>query len=295
MPGSLPSQSGAANSSGQVTGSQNADVTGEYRSIRVNLKAEIDISGNVEIFTTADTTVDNVVVCSVPLSAGALYDSETGLGVFEFTEPSATRADIAGAVSGPGSVKEGFSDIASYGLPSGLQSCLTGTLNAEDANPFNKYKGTNEYTNYASLGGLVLSLYASYLFGHPAATAGITNDDNLVSHINGGGASEAQVGTKLANAIVALSDATATEIVKAVVSQDPRRMTNAPNREYSAVTGQTHMSLLFRAGDVVYVSISVKAPAITASGAGALVGIADNAVSRYPADAPKFAFEITLA
>jgi len=173
---------------------------------------------------------------------------------------------------------------------------LTNPLDASGANPFNAYAGqaNGEYTTYANLGELVLSLYAAYLFGHPAATAGITNDTDLRDHINGDGGSAAMVGVNLGNAVAALSEAEATAIVKSVLSQDPRRATNAPNRVFSAADGETHVPLYFQAGDVVYVSITVNAPTVSASGAGALSGIAVNAAGRYPATAPKFAFEITL-
>ena len=309
--------------------SANYDVSGaplRYNPVRVNLQAVIDISGNVQIFTTPSTTIADVVICSSVLHPMALFDDASN-SLFEFTEPSGNRGDVSGFVSsdarGNGSILNGIglsSLIEHLGL--GLQGVLTpandqgianGThsLDASGANPFNKYKGlaNGEYTTYASLGELVLSLYAAYLFGHPAATAGITNDVALVDYINGVTDASgdpptvgADVGTNLATAVNNLTNDVATSIVRAVLSQDPNRAVNAPNRQYNALDGQHHVPLIFVAGDVIYVSITVKAPSVSttnSSGAGGetggnLVGIANNAASNYPVTAPTIAFQITL-
>jgi hypothetical protein len=232
-------------------------------------------------------------------------------GVFEFTEPSGNRGDVSGFVSSNAlrndSILNGIdaSGIDIADLATGIQACLTGSLDASGANPFNRYAGVanGEYTTYASLGELVLSLYAAYLFGHPAATAGITNDQALVNYINSD-ASGANVGTNLATAINNLTNDQATNIVRSVLSQDPNRAVNAPNRQFNALNGQHHVPLIFRTNDVVYVSVTVQAPTVTTLGAsgapsnsaaGNLVGIAANAASNYPASRPNFAFQITLS
>ena len=310
----------------------NYDVSGaplRYNPVRVNLQAVIDISGNVQIFTTPSTTIADVVICSSVLHPTALFDDASN-SLFEFTEISGNRGDVSGYVSSSarnnGSILDGIgsSGLIPY-LGLGLQGVLTpgnsqgyafGThsLDASGVNPFNKYKGlaNNEYTTYTSLGELVLSLYAAYLFGHPAATAGITNDLALVNYINGitdGDADPptvgADVGTNLATAVENLSNEVATSIVRAVLSQDPNRGVNAPNRQYNSAGGVNHMPLIFVAGDVVYVSITVQPPSVTTTGSGGafasstngqsnLVGIAANAASNYPQTSPTIAFEITL-
>jgi len=303
------------------TGTSSADVAGspQYNPVRVNLEAVIDISGNVQIFTTASTTVSNLVMCTVQLDRTTLFNDASN-GVFEFTEPSGNRGDVSGFVSngsdngsvlsglfvGPGSMAVGSDMIDITGLAAGIHESLTGSLDASGANPFNRYASgaSNEYTTYASLGELVLSLYAAYLFGHPAATAGISNDAALRDYINNPDISGAQVGTNLANAINNLTNAQATNIVRSVLSQDPNRAVNVPNRRYNAADGQHHVPLIFRTGDVVYVSVTVQAPTVTTldttgapsnSATGNLVGIAANATTRYPSSpVPRFAFEIIL-
>ena len=316
------SPTGTTDISGQ-TNAANYDVSGvpRYNPVRVNLQAVIDISGNVQIFTTPSTTIADVVVCSSVLNPVVLFDDASN-SLFEFTEISGNRGDVSGYVSSDaranGSILNGIgasSLIADLGL--GLQGVLTpfsdenavGThsLDASGVNPFNKYRGlaNGEYTTYTSLGELVLSLYASYLFGHPAATAGITNDVALVDYINGTGAQNADVGANLATAVNNLSNEVATSIVRAVLSQDPNRGVNVPNRQYNSAGGVNHVPLIFVAGDVIYVSITVKAPSVTTTGPGGafdtanagqsnLVGIAANAASNYPSTSPTIAFQITL-
>jgi len=296
------------------TGTANVDVAGDpqYNPVRVNLEAVIDISGNVQIFTTASTTISNVVICTNSFPATYLF-TDASHSVFEFTEPSGNRSDVSGFVSSDaranGSILNGISGedghVSLTNLDASIHACLTGSLDASGANPFNRYAGlaNGEYTTYASLGELVLSLYAAYLFGHPAATAGITNDANLVAYIDSVD-SGANVGANLATAINNLTNVQATNIVRSVLSQDPNRAVNAPNRQFNALDGQHHVPLIFRTGDVVYVSITVQAPTVTtldssgapsSSAAGNLVGIAQNAASNYPATRPSFAFEITLS
>jgi len=291
----------------------NVDVAGspEYNPVRVNLEAVIDISGNVQIFTVASTTIADVVICSNSLVSTNLFNDASN-SVFEFTEPSGNRGDVSGFVSSNelsnDSILNGIGSLNGIDMSSlavGIHNSLTGSLDASGANPFNKYRGqaNGEYTTYASLGELVLSLYASYLFGHPAATAGITNDVALVDYINSADAG-ANVGANLKDAIKNLTNEQATNIVRSVLSQDPNRAVNAPNRQYNALDGQHHVPLIFRPGDVVYMSITVQAPTVTTLGAtgapstsapGNLVGIAQNAASNYPATKPRFAFEITLS
>jgi len=295
------SGSGSANS-GSATGQANGPVGGgSFNPVRVNLEAVIDISGNVNVFAVPSTILDNVVVCSNQLAATTLFGG--GSGVFELTEPSASRGDISGFVSSTsranGSVLNGIASHSIASLGAGLQTVLTNSLDASAANPFAAYAGlgnaSSEYTTYASLGELVLSLYASYLFGHPAATAAISNDAALISNINGTTATDARAGQSLAEAINNLTNAEATNIARAVISQDPNRAVNAPNRQFNATNGEHHVPLIFQPGDVVYVSITVQSPDVTTSNGSGLIGVAANIASSYPPTAPRFAFEITLS
>jgi len=251
----------------------------------------IDISGNVQIFSAPASVLNNVVVCSLPLNATTLYSN--GNGVFEFTEPNdATRGDISGYVSGAGSVVHGTDTVTIGALGHALHLVLNQSLDASAANPFAQ-TGSTDYTTYENLGELVLSLYAAYLFGHPAATAAISNDAALVAYINSESAG-ANAGSNLATAISNLSVAEASNIARAVIAQDPNRAVNTPNRVFSAGTGATHVPLIFQPLDVVYVSITVQAPGVSTSNPNGLIGVASNIAGSYPSPAPRFAFEITL-
>ena len=293
----MSTPSGAA-TSGDASGQLNTPVGGgAYNPVRVNLEAVIDVSGQVQVFSVPSTTLDNVVVCSVNMPAAALYSG--GHGVFELTEPTQGRGDISGYVSNGSSILNGIAEVPIATLGSELQTVLIGQLNAVAANPFAQFStiggsASTSYTTYESLGELVLSLYAAYLFGHPAATAAISNDAALVAHINGTDAGQTRAGLNLATAISNLTQAEATNVARAVISQDPNRAVNAPNRVFSAGDGATHIPLIFQPNDVVYVSITVQAPNVSTSNAAGLIGVAGNIANSYPAVAPRFAFEITL-
>lgn len=300
---------GTVDISGQ-SNNAGGDVSGNprFNPVIVNLQANIDLSGNVEVFTVPTTSVSDVVVIG-DMSANTLYGADLS-GVFEFVEPSGNRGAITGYVSNGanGALFRSFQDM-SGALLSGLQGSIVppaGTnLDASGANPFHSYLSNPTFYQYPSLGDLVLSLYATYIFGHPAATAAITNDAALVTYINGTDGSGAQVALNLTRAIGALTVAQATGIADAVLSQDPNRATNAPNRQINLATGENHVPLVFIRGDIVYVSVTVKAPSVSTIGAGGaydstnngqsnLVGIAANAVSRYPSPAPTLNLQIKL-
>jgi hypothetical protein len=307
---------GSTDVSGQ-TNAANYDVSGVpvYNPVKVNLQAVIDVSGNVQIFTVPSTSISDVVVCNYRMPKEALYGGDLS-GVFEFVEPSGNRGAIRGHVSNRllnnKSLFDGFNIACSGELIADLDGAvvlpaLAGGLDASGVNPFKKYRGiaNNEYTTYDTLGDLVLSLYASYLFGHPGATAAITNDVALVNYINGSLTTDARVSARLTAAIGSLTNDQATTIVDSVLSQDPNRATNVANRQIHPITLENHVPLRFIRDDVVYVSVTVQAPTVTTTGTGGapdntnagsanLVGVAANAASNYPTTAPTIAFQITL-
>jgi len=305
----MPGPTGTVDISGQ-SNNAGGDVSGNprFNPVIVNLQATVDLSGNVEVFTVATTTVSDVVVIG-DMSANTLFGADLS-GVFEFVEPSGNRGAISGFVSNGanGALFSSFQDM-SGALLTGLQGSIVppaGTnLDASGANPFHNYRTNPEFYQYPSLGDLVLSLYATHIFGHPAATAAITNDAALVQYINNADISGAQVARNLKDAIGALTLAKATSIVDTVLSQDPNRATNAANRQIDPATGENHVPLVFIPGDIVYVSITVKAPSVTTIGAGGaydstdngksnLVGIAANAAAKYPSPAPVLNLQIKL-
>jgi hypothetical protein len=144
----------------------------------VNFDVTVDASGTVEVFGQAPATMENVVVCDVELPVTDLYNGDSD-AVFEFWEPSDALGDIKGTR------KSGWTKGES--LRTDLQSIIDGDMDASGAVPFDIYKTGSQsaYYNHESFGRLALSMYAHYLFGHVAATAAITNDDDFITKMNG--------------------------------------------------------------------------------------------------------------
>lgn len=230
----------------------------QVRNVTVNLRAEIDASGNIEVFGQApDTVSDDVLVADVEkLSAGLLYADKTH-GVLEFWEPTSAPNTILGAVA---TVNSGHVIPLSAGpLGSGLQDVLNSHLDASGAAPFSGYSEA-AYKGWASFGKLALAKYAHDLFGHVAATAAIDNDVEFIAYMEGIGADNAELGKRLADAIFALDATKATQIANAVIGQDAGRALNQDNNQ---PLPDVRQALEFMAGDVVYVTIALKAPTVS--------------------------------
>lgn len=279
------------------------DNTGR-KQVKVDLIANIDVTGNVKVFSTEGTTMYDVVVCDVAIPHTALYGDASN-GVLEFVEDSNVRGTILGAVSSADGVStlqtlNGFGAFRAP-LAGSIQTavCATGgsPIDASGASPFKDYPAA--YQQFSSFGELVLGVYAHYLFGHVAATAAIANDDALVGYINGADASSAQIGINLVNALEQLSDGDATNIVRQVLSQDPNR---ALNRDNNQISPDEHQALEFCTGDIIYLTIRVAAPTVSTSDPGS--GAPDVAghgnvnlttATSYPSTSPSFTLQITLS
>ena len=237
--------------------------------IVVNLHANINVQGNVDMVSSSGETLYDVVVCAVDVSASALY-TDASSGVIEFWEVSGARAAIEACISAadadfPASdtaqlQDRGF-DVHSADLTAELNSVVNGGQNASAANPFNGARYADpEYQNYASFGDLVLGLYAHHLFGHVAATAAIDNDAALVAYMNSNEAGGALISTKLVAALRAIKASVAKAIVSQVLSQDPGRASTVDNNQ---AQNENHQALLFAPGDTVYVQVQVLAPTLS--------------------------------
>jgi hypothetical protein len=313
-----PSNPSAGNTSNAPTldisgtdSSNNAIPAKANNRVVVSLQTSISVQGDVDLIAVSGELLSNVVVAQVDLSASHLY-VDASHGVIEFWESSDNRGTIHACISASGNAGgdgksaqfAGFTDL-SGDLSGGLHGVINGSLNASAATPFNGYGATAEYNTFASLGDMVLGLYAHYLFGHVAATAAIDNDAALVSYMNG--SSGAAVGANLTEALSAMLPAVARTIASQVLSQDPSR---ARGQDNNAAQNESHQALLFAPGDVVYVQIAVDAPTINSTKADAgtdsartegdssgapASGSANNLVgSAYPSTSPSFAIQITL-
>ena len=237
--------------------------------IIVNLHANIDVQGNVNMVSSSGETLNDVVVCAVDLSASALY-TDASSGVIEFWEVSGARAAIEACISAADADfptsddarlhARGF-DVHAADLTTELDNVVNGGQNAAAAAPFNGPRYADpEYQNFASFGDLVLGLYAHHLFGHVAATAAIDNDTALVAYMNSNDAGGAQISTKLVAALRAIKAAVAKAIVSQVLSQDPGRASSVDNNQPQ---NNNHQALLFAPGDTVYVQVQVLAPTLS--------------------------------
>ena len=242
--------------------SNNTDVPQTYTAVSVDLRAAIDASAAVSVFGPSQETLSNVIWCNNKLDVSALYvNSETAL--FEFWEPSDARNTIAGAIA----TGRGAQAVAQH-FSTSLHSVLQGLLDASAANPFQAYPAA--YQSYTTFGELALSYAAEGLFGHPSATAAITNDTDIVTGFN----NSASVNTAVTGAVTpamadqALAQRLAsslfisggdnvipTAIVRSVLGQDAVRMTNDDN---SILQTNVKAALRFVPGDVVYVAITLK-------------------------------------
>jgi hypothetical protein len=245
------------------------DVSQVYTAVKVDLRAAIDASAGVTVFGPSEETLYNVIWCDLPLDVLGLY-SDPSNALIEFWEPSTAgqrgtisariaKDDIGGTNRNARAVAQLFAES--------MANVIKGGMDASAANPFQSYSGP-AYTKYTSFGELALSYAAEGMFGHPSATAAITNDTALVTGFNNDAKkltpvtelvlatnSDQALAQRLATALYGSSDAVATAIAQSVLGQDAVRMTNDDN---SALQVDRKAALRFIAGDVVYVAITLK-------------------------------------
>lgn len=271
--------------------------------VTVNFNVTIDASGNIEVFGQEPPSITNKVISTVPIPAAVTE------GIIEFWEPS----DAIGTRKATFRAEERYirTDIAHA-----LNSCLGSSIDCSGAVPFNdaKYSGDSDYTTQSDFGRLALSAYAHYLFGHMAATAAITNDQDVMNNMlatplySESGANytvdgsvnpewttsssvNANLACRLVHALVTSGDANALAIAEQVLGQDSSRALDQDNNE---IAPDNRQLLRFLDGDKLYVNIKVLRPTMYVSGAG------NNAVplaTDYPSNDSgdiNYALEITL-
>jgi glycosidase len=249
----------------------------EHNPVEVNLDIQIDASGSLRIFSESASTPSNIIDASENLAVSALYVDASN-SFFEFQELSTTRGEFIGELA----THEGrnYRDHVDP-LVNGLQGCLTGTLDASGASPFNlsMYDNVSEYKEHSSFGELALAVYAHYMFGHVAATAAITNDVDFVNRMDSSGvgqiinkdgngtptAAPDNNGAYLAHRLVAALINTAevgsptniTKIVRQVLGQDASRAMDQDNNQMAP---DAWHELKFIPGDVIYMKIKLTKP-----------------------------------
>lgn len=254
------------------------------RPVTVNLQVTSDATQAVTVLASAADAAANPVVCSVGLPVAALY-TDLSSALFEIWEPSSARGTLKGKVA------DGAMGVAQVhtNLALGLHASLTtGTLDASGATPFSNFKTAAEYYEFASVGELALGYAAANLFGHPAATAAISNDANIVANVNARAptANAEDIATDLETKILALTEIVASGIANVVIGQDAARARDEDNNQLQA---DEHIALKFYAGDKIIVSVRMTGWTSSAGAGQQYVGAAT------PVSATTFDFIITLA
>ena len=218
-----------------------------YSPVTVNLNVTVDTSGLVQIFNEDADIVANAVVCERRLLASDIS------GVIEFQQLSSSPEDISGQKRVDWANETSIDSLA----VDHFHYVMNGPMDASAASPFTpNYLTSSAYYSFGSLGELVLANYAHQLFGHVAATAAISNDTTLINQVNG-----KNLGELLKTALSNLSAANATTIARKVIGQDAARARDQDNNPYAPDVLQ---SLMFRPEDVIFVTVNVKGPTISA-------------------------------
>jgi hypothetical protein len=258
--------------SAPVNTASNADndtnIAQTYQTVKVDLRAAIDSSAGVSVFGPSAETLYNVVWCDVALDVSGLY-SDPSNALIEFWEPSNARGTISARIAKEeaGETNRNARAVAQL-FSESMSNVIKGGMDASAANPFQAYPGT-AYTKYANFGELALSYAAEGMFGHPSATAAITNDQDIVDAFNNDARklvpvtdiikstnSDQALAQRLAYALFnADNTTTVTAIARSVLAQDATRMTNDDN---STLQVDQKVALRFIPGDVVYVAITLK-------------------------------------
>lgn len=233
----------------------------------VNLRAAISATADVNVFGPSEESVSNVIWCDVPLDVSGLY-SDPSNALIEFWEPADAPGNIVARIANVGGPSTNRNARAVAQLFSeSLANVIKGGMDASAANPFMAYSGPS-YTQYDNFGKLALAYAAEGMFGHPSATAAITNDIAIVNGFNNdtkkvdditNAATAAQadqaLAQRLASALYNSSSDVATAIAQVVLGQDARRATNVDNSELQV---NQKAPLRFYDGDVVYVKITLE-------------------------------------
>jgi hypothetical protein len=251
MSGTSSSSSAAAIVPGGVS---EAGANSTYIPITVSLRVDLDVSGTAQLFAYPADLADNPVVCTGTLQASSLT------GLFHYWEPAGDRANIQGK---KGSTNGGQASATAVDFA----TLITQAMDASAAIPFNAYAGT--YSTYSSFGELALAYAAQKLFGHPEATAAISNDVAIVTHFNSAGSGMDMPGL-LNTALTTIDDSEVTKIAAAVIGQDADRAEGQGDNKSEADA----KPLRFYAGDTVFVRVTMNPWAVNVANANQLTNTA---------------------
>jgi hypothetical protein len=278
--------------------------------IEVNLNVEISANGTLNVLGYSPTAPSNLVIATNMLPVDTLYDSISGIGLFEFWEPDNLN-DIEAQLASTQTLGgvQGYK-ITAKKLALGLQNVLVGELDAKSAEPFNmapKYgaagaqNGSRVMTGF---GRLALMAYAHYLMGHVQATAAITNDTDFMKGMlslnsdtltdykyasignydaavapwnTTGTPTDANLAVRLVKALLdantsssLVSNGAANSVANIVKQVIGQDASRATDEDNNKYSPENHGLLRFYPDDIIYISINLTTPVVNV-GTGQLV------------------------
>jgi hypothetical protein len=241
-------------------------------SVTVHLQVAVDSSGNVSVFGQNLDNITNIIIADMKLPISNLYNGIDN-SLIKFQENSDEATTIF-------ATRDTAFTTSQTSLEQNLKTILQNTFDCAVAVPFSTH--SSAYHTQDSFGKVAIGSYAFSLFGHVAATAAIDNDTALISYLNNDGASDASLNKLLASAIYSLNAEKSTAIARQVIGQDSSRARLEDN-------DANWQALEFKSGDIIYVSIALKAP---------IVSVSNNAQQSMPDGATHgtntYALKITL-
>jgi hypothetical protein len=291
-------------------GSALVSITNTYKSIEINLNVEISANGELNVLGYSPTAPSNIVIATNTLPVDALYDSASGVGLFEFWEPDNLN-DIEAQLASTQTLGgvQGYK-ITAKKLALGLQNVLIGELDAKSAEPFStapKYGAANTQNGnrvMTGFGRLALMAYAHYLMGHVQATAAITNDTDFMKGMlslnsdtltdykyanignynasaapwsTSGTPTDANLAARLVKALLdantsssLVSNGAANSVANIVNQVIGQDASRATDEDNNKYSPENHGLLRFYPDDIIYVSINLTTPVVNV-GTGQLV------------------------
>ncbi len=232
----------------------------------VNLRVNVDAQGTINVFSeTEPDDIVNEVVCTAKLPVSDLYTPPSDAsnpysdsGLFRFQEAADADDYVAEVVPA-------YAGAAT--LSADLHDCLQGGLTVDAAaEPFTTYTDA-AYRSYPTIGDMALAVAAHHLFGHVQATAAIDNDTTFVAYMNNNTATGAAIAATLAerikDSVTHMNADNAYAVVKQVLGQDASRATLQDNTQAASGTATDKwQNLQWRAGDIIYVQVTLKTPTV---------------------------------
>lgn len=241
--------------------------------VQVDMNINVDAQSRAAIIDESSLSLNNLIIFpDFTLPVNRLY-SDIGSSLFRFQGQS---NQIVGQIDSAFATNENKAL-----LKADLQSLVSSYCIAKDVDydindlsvlgtdmiavPFNNYSNNVELMTFAQntgLGGLVLAVYAHYLFSSIQATSGIFNSGELIADILSDETGSPRLADSLANSLYLMDSLATTDIVNQVLLQDPSR---------AAADPEVWTPLKWVEGDVIFMQLTIQPPTLVSSDDPSLV------------------------